>query len=175
MRVLLLCTLLPLLSVGLAFGQDTNFATGPQYLMNYGSPFLARSIATPSLALAGPPLETGASNATSILVAGAGDRQVLPSSAAALPSIDLYPLFYGPSRSQDIEISFAEASSSPSSVEIPSSIRESGVVQMTTAQALSDRGIGVTVASAAVHSRAATRHASHIYTNADIDRLRGNS
>ena len=174
MRVLLLYTLSLLLSVGLAFGQDTNFATGPQYLMNYGSPFLARSIATPFLALAGPPLETGASNATSILVAGAGDRQVLPPSSVALPSIDLYPLFYGPSRSQDIEISFAEASS-PSSIEIPSSVRESGVVQMTTAQALSDRGIGVTVASAAAHSRAATRHASHIYTNADIDRLHGNS
>ena len=28
------CTLLMLSAVGMAFGQDTNFATGPQYLTN---------------------------------------------------------------------------------------------------------------------------------------------
>ena len=89
------CTLLVLSSQGIAFSQDTNFATGPQYLMNYGSPLLAHSISTPSLSLAGPPIEVGASDATGVLTAGAGDQNVLPPSPDALPKIDLFPIFYG--------------------------------------------------------------------------------
>lgn len=173
MRVLPGCTLLAFSMLGLAFGQDTNFPNGPQYLMTSGSPLFARAIATPSVALTGPPLETGADNATGVLFAGAENQTVLPPLAVALPSFDLFPIFYGPSRPQVIEIRSAEGTSAAS--ELPSSIRESGVVQMTTAQALNDRGIGVTVASAAAHSKAAAGHASHIYTNADIDRLRGTS
>src|SRR5580658_1625867 len=87
-------TLLVLSSEGIAFSQDTNFATGPQYLMNYGSPLLARSISTPSLSLTGPPIEVGASNATAVLGAGAGAQNVLPPSPDALPKIDLFPIFY---------------------------------------------------------------------------------
>src|SRR5271167_1891906 len=37
MRVLLSCMLLVLSTLGIAFGQDTNFPSGPQYLMNSGS------------------------------------------------------------------------------------------------------------------------------------------
>jgi hypothetical protein len=173
MRVFLVGTLLAFSAVGLAFGQDTNFPNGPQYLMTSGSPLFARPIATPSLALTGPPLETGADNATGVLFAGAQNQTVLPPLAVALPSFDLFPIFYGPSQPQVIQISFAEGASQAG--EFPSSIRESGVVQMTTAQALNDRGIGVTVANAAAHSKAAAGHALHIYTNADIDRLRGTS
>jgi hypothetical protein len=173
MRAFLGCTLLAFSMLGLGFGQDTNFPNGPQYLMTSGSPMFARSLATPSVALTGPPLETGADNATGVLFAGAENQTVLPPLAVALPSFDLFPIFYGPSQPQVIEISSAEAPAEAS--ELPNSIRESGVVQMTTAQALNDRGIGVTVASAAAHSKAAAGHASHIYTNADIDRLRGTS
>jgi hypothetical protein len=173
MRVFLVCTLLAFSTVGIAIGQDTNFPNGPQYLMTSGSPIFARSIATPSLALTGPPLETGADNATGVLFAGAENQTVLPPLAVALPSFDLFPIFYGPSRPQVIEMSSSEGT--PEASEIPASIRESGVVQMTTAQALNERGIGVTVAVAAAHSKAAAGHASHIYTNADIDRLRGTS
>src|SRR5271170_8013479 len=90
----LVCTLV-LLTQGIAFSQDTNFATGPQYLMNYGSPLLARSIATPSTSLAGQPIAVGASNATGVLSAGAGTQNVLPPCPDALPKIDSFPIFYG--------------------------------------------------------------------------------
>src|SRR6202041_3496534 len=136
------CTLLAFSMLGLAFGQDTNFPNGPQYLITSGSPMFARPIATPSLALTGPPLETGADNATGVLFAGAANQTLLPPLAVALPSFDLFPIFYGPSQPQVIEISSAEAPAE---------------------------------ASAAAHSKAAAGHASHIYTNADIDRLRGTS
>jgi hypothetical protein len=169
------CTLLVVSTQGAAFGQDTNFATGPQYLMNYGSPLLAHPISTPSMSLAGPPLEVGASDATGVLIAGAGDQNVLPPNPDALPKIDLFPIYYGgPPVAENREISFSyptEPSSLPA--EIPPSILDSGVWQMTTAQALRERGYGITLAEAAAYSKARTRHGTHVYTNADTDRLRG--
>jgi len=79
-----LCSMLFLLStLGIAFGQDTNFPAGPQYLMN-GSPLFARTISTPSFALTDPPLQVGASNATGVLIAGAGDQTVLPPASDTL-------------------------------------------------------------------------------------------
>src|SRR5271156_5741364 len=89
----LVSTLLLLSSRGVAFSQDTSFATGPQYLMQ-GSPMFARSISTPSMSLAGPPPDVGASDAPGVLIAGASDQNVLPPSAVALPKIDLFPIFY---------------------------------------------------------------------------------
>jgi hypothetical protein len=171
----LVSTLLVVSSQGIAFGQDTNFATGPQYLMNYGSPLLARSLSTPSLSLAGPPIEVGASNATGVLNAGASVQNVPPPSPDALPKINLFPIFYGaPPIAENGEISFsypAEPSSLPA--EIPPSISDSGVGQITTAQALRESGYGLTVAEAAAEAKARIRHASHIYTNADAARLHG--
>ncbi len=171
----LVCTLLVLSSRGIAFSQDTNFATGPQYLMNYGSPLFAHSISTPSMSLAGPAPEFGASDATGVLNAGASDENVLPPSPDALPKIDLFPIFYGgPPVGENGEITFsypAEPSSLPG--EIPSSISDTGVWQMTTPQALRERGYGVTVAEAAADAKARIQHANHVYTNADAARLHG--
>ena len=44
--------LLPL--AGICAAQDTNFPTGPQYLITYGSPLFLHSIATPSMNLDAP-------------------------------------------------------------------------------------------------------------------------
>jgi hypothetical protein len=170
-----LCMLLVLSSQGIAFSQDTNFATGPQYLMNYGSPLLAHSISTPSLSLAGPPIEVGASDATGVLTPGAGDQNVLPPSPDALPKIDLLPIFYGaPPVGENGQISFsyaAEPSSQPN--EIPPSISDNGVSQITTVQVLRERGYGLTVAEAAAEAKVRIQHANHTYTNADAARLHG--
>ena len=68
MRVRLCVMLFVLSTLGIAIGQDTNFPSGPQYLMNYGSPVFARSISTPSITLTDPPLQVGASNATGVLI-----------------------------------------------------------------------------------------------------------
>jgi hypothetical protein len=149
--------LLVLSALGTALGQDTNFPSGPQYLMKSGSPLFARPISTPSISLSGPPLEVGASDATGVLVAGAVDQNVLPPSPAALPKIDLFPIYYG---------------GSPASVNpLPASIVDTGVSQVTTAHALRERGYGVTLAEGATYAKAQTRHATRVYTNADIDRL----
>jgi hypothetical protein len=158
---------------GIAFGQDTNFPSGPQYLLNSdpmksGSPFFVRPISTPSLSLAAAPLEVGASNATGALVAGAGNQSVLPPNPYALPKIDLLPIYYGAPPASVVEISFAPESSAN---ELPASILGTGVWQMTTAKALRERGYGVTLVEAASYGKAQTRHVNRVYTNADIDRL----
>jgi hypothetical protein len=44
---------------------------------------------------------------------------------------------------------------------------------MMTAQALRERGFGLTVAEAAAEAKERIRHANHIYTNADAARLHG--
>jgi len=172
MRVLLSCMLLVLSTLGIAFGQDTNFPSGPQYLMNSGSPFFARSISTPSMSLAGPPLEVGAGNATGVLIAGAENQTVLPPRADAPPKIDFFPIFYGEPPANVIEISSPSESSSN---QLPASILDTGVWRITTAQDLRERGYGVTLVEGAAYGKAHTRHANRVYTNGDIDRLHSGS
>jgi hypothetical protein len=186
-------------ALGMASAQDTNFASGPQYLINqtsgyassyspiteakpngsinygpadYGTSFFLRPISTPSLSFSNPRLEVGASNATGALIAGAENQVVLPASAAAEPKFDLFPILYGQPAVQQIEISYLEASNA---AELPRSISEDGVDQMTTARALELRGYGITLAQAASYSKAHAVHATHSYTNADIERLHAGS
>jgi len=85
MRMLLAVLVDRAFALGAAFGQDTNFASGPQYLMTHGSPLFAQPLSTPSLSLAGPPLEVGADNATARLIAGAENQTVSLPPADALP------------------------------------------------------------------------------------------
>ena len=184
------------LSFGLAFAQDTNFATGPQYLINgdptnHASPLFAHSISTPSMSLTGPPLEAGASNATEGLIAGADTQTFVPQPH---PAVNLSPIYYTEVSPSDLTLSFLAEPfpgllqqtspilspqappirlPEPSSDQLPPGILGSGVWQMTTAQALRERGYGITVAEAAAFDKARTRRATHIYTNADTDRLHG--
>lgn len=173
MRVSSSCMFLVLSAVGIAFGQDTNFPSGPQYLMNTdlvknGSPLFVRSISTPTMSLTDPPLEVGASNATGVLIAGAENQTVLPPNPDALPKMDLLPIFYGSPSAGVIEISFP---SEPSPNQPPVSILDTGVWEMTTVQALRDRGYGISLVEGAKNGKEQTRHANRVYTNADIDRL----
>ena len=86
----------------------------------------------------------------------------------ALPKINLFPIFYGEPPASVIEI---RATSETPSNGLPPSILDTGVWQMTTAQALRERGYGATLAEGAAYGRARTRHANRVYTNADVDRL----
>jgi hypothetical protein len=171
MRISLCSMLLLLSTLGIAFGQDTNFPSGPQYLMN-GSPLFARSISTPSIALTDPPLQVGSSNATGLLITGAGDQTVLSPAADALPRTDLFPIYYGAHPPSVIEISLV---SEASANELPASILDTGVWEMTTVETLRARGYGVTVVEGAVYGKAHTRRATRVYTNADIDQLHSGS
>jgi hypothetical protein len=173
MRFSLGCVVLVLFALGIAFGQDTNFPSGPQYLMNpdsvkNGSAIFARPISTPSISLTGPPLQVGASNATGVLIAGAENQTELPPNPEAPPTVNLLPVFYGSAAASVIEISFA---SEPSGNVPSAGILDTGVWQMTTAQALRERGYGITLPEAAAYDKAHVRHATRLYTNADIDRL----
>ena len=104
MRVFFCCLLIVLSTIGIALAQDTNFAAGPQYLMNPGaSPLLARSISTPSLSLTGPPLEAGASNATEGLIAGADTQTVMPQPH---PAVNLSTIYYTEVSPSDLTLSF---------------------------------------------------------------------
>lgn len=171
MRTCIYCTLIFISAA--AFGQDTNFATGPQYLITTGSPMFARPISTPTLSFASPPLEVGADNATARLTAGAENQTVLLPPADTLPQVDFFYFYYGQPPLSVIEISFAEPSSAHR--ELPASILDSGVWELTGVQALRERGYGVTLPEAAAYGRAHIRHATHVYTNADVDRLHGAS
>jgi len=179
MRILFLCTLsFTLLAVSAAMpmlAQDTKFPSGPQYLANSGSPMFARSLSTPSLSLEGAPLETGASNATGGLIAGAEDHIVPQSQPDAPPTVNLLPIYYGEPQASVIEISLSEtpAASAPTS-EIPARILDTGVWQTSSAQEVRSQGFGPTVADAAAQNKATAGHANRVYTNADIDRLHGN-
>src|ERR1035438_8816387 len=126
MRLYFLSVAMVLMSIGMAFGQDTNFPNGPQYLMN-GSPMFAQSISTPSMSLAGPPLELGADNATGVMIAGADNQTVLPPAAVALPKVDFFPIYYGTNPVSVVEVSFAEEESRS---ELPGSILHNGVAQI---------------------------------------------
>jgi hypothetical protein len=165
-------TLLALSMIGTAFGQDTNFATGPQYLA-MGSPLFARPISTPSLSLSGPALEAGARSATAGLTAGAGIRTVPPPSADALPAVNFFPIYYGPPPASVIEIRSSSSIASPR--ELPPSLLDSGVWQVSSAQILRERGYGVLLPEAAAYQKSQARHAHRVYTNADLDRLHGGS
>lgn len=175
MRVPLMCVVLVFSFLELAPGQDTNFGSGPQYLMTLGSPYFARSISTPTLSLSAPPLQIGGGNSTEGLVPGAENR-IVPNSQPDAPSpVDLFPIFYGPPPPAVMEISFPQNGSGTSSTEEPANFLEAGVSQLTTAQAIEGRGYGVTVAQAAANGKANVRPVGHVYTNADIDRLHGGS
>jgi len=171
MRVSPACILLGMLIVlpasGRTFSQDTNFASGPQYLLN-GSALFAHSISTPTLSLRGPRLEAGASDASADLVAGAENQTPAPRPPS---TPNLFPIYYGRPQSSVIEISFSEESFKP----VPERILDSGVWQITSAQALSARGYGVTLAEAAARSKAQRRPAPRVFTNEDIERLHGGS
>jgi hypothetical protein len=167
MRSIFSCTAILLVVLGAAVGQSPNAVSGPQYLPN-GSPLFARSISTPSISLSGPPLEVGADNATGVLHAGAETQTTPLPHAVDEPQFDLYPIFYGIVPVRSISVDFSE---SLSRVELPPSILDTGVWQLTTAQALRERGFGLTLGEAGKNSKARIRHATRVYTNADIDRL----
>ena len=181
MRVAFYGTMLILFATSMAAAQqqDSNFANGPQYLMTAGSSQFARSIATPSLSLSGPPLQVGASDATGLLTAGAAADFQAPPLTVALPQVDLFPVFYGDrpvsAPTGEITISFPAGTSAGLTSTLPPSISEDGIGQFTTVEALHERGYGATLAEV---SSSLKRHASparRVYNNEDIERLRGGS
>src|SRR5579864_9499937 len=163
------CLFFLLLAAGAAAGQDSNFSTGPQYLMNYGSPVFMHSISTPELSWQSPQLTVGASDATSTLTAGAENStaNTLPQAA---PPADLYPVYYGYLPLSEVSLQGYEEESSLEG-RLPASILDVGTWQGTTVEGLRERGYGVSLVEAAGYWKTHVRHATRVYGNADIERL----
>ena len=163
-----LCSSVCLLLVlaGWSAAQDTNFSVGPQYLITSGSSAFLQPIATPSLSLDAhlpQPSTMTEFTAKADEVTVAAVSAVLDAQGQTyLPSI-----YYGLPQVNVVEIAFGEPA-----VLVPPSFASDGVVEFTSAQALRDRGYGVTVAEAAARWKTHTLRARRVYTNEDIERLR---
>lgn len=167
MRLHLVIGVLAVLA-GFAAAQDTNFTTGPQYLMNYGSPLLMHSIATPSLDLNAPLVNA--------LPQASSQEQPAPTPAAPPSSADLTRIYWGEpatAASARENVSEIEISSPQAAPTLPAGFLDVGVTEISDAQSLAERGYGMTLAEAAAYSQAHRAHASHVYTNEDLAHLHG--
>jgi hypothetical protein len=168
MLVRIFCCLLVL--VGASAAQESNFAVGPQYLMNYGSPILARSIATPSLSLDSSVVASGTTASDTV---SAPENQVVSPVSEVPPQADLFPIYYGAPRVSVIGLSFSTPGEKSDSLHpLPVSFVESGIVELTDMPSLRLRGYGVTLPEVASYWKAHRVSLPRVYTNADTERLR---
>ncbi len=153
---------------GVATAQDTNFSTGPQYLMNYGSPLLLHSIATPSLDLNAPLVNA--------LPPASSEEQPVPAPAVPPSGADLTRIYWGEPASvagANENVSEIEISSPEAAPMLPAGFLDLGVTEITDEQSLAERGYGMTLAEVAAYSQAHRAHAAHVYTNEDLAHLHG--
>ena len=145
----------------LCAAQSTNFPTGPQYLITYGSPLFLHSIATPSMNLDAPL----PSVPPPVIETSTAD---LSSAPASTPNpAGLASIYWGPA-TEVIEIT-SEEPPAP----LPASIAGVGVTGMTDASSLRERGYGVSLGETAALWKAHKGRAKRVYTNDDLERLHG--
>jgi hypothetical protein len=167
------CTLLCVLFavVGISAAQDSNFSAGPQYLMNFGSPMFLRPIATPTLSLS----ETNPASlpATEPVTA----TETSSASAGSQSQAGLTRIYWGgqPETSEAVSetASVIEISGTQPPSNLPASIVNVGVQETVDAQALRERGYGVTVSEASSFWKTHKPHAVRVFTNRDVERLHG--
>ncbi len=154
--------LLPVTFVGLSFGQSTDFSIGPQYLITSPDPQFLRPIATPSMSLNAPLKPLPELPAVGPTVT----NQPYTSNPELQHQANLFPIYYGYAPLVDVELS----SSTPR--EIPSSINNTGYLNVPNAQSLQSMGVGLTLAQAAAYSKTHKKATTHVYTNEDLQRLK---
>ena len=166
MPIRIFCCLLFL--VGVSAAQDSNFAVGPQYLMNNGSAIFARPIATPTLAFDSSTVtpELPAENNVTV-----SDNEMISAVSDYPTQADLFPIYYGVPRVSVIELSFRQSGEQATSVNLPAGVFERGSVEVTDMQSLHLRGYGVTLPEAAAYWKGRHVTTPRVYTNADTDRL----
>jgi|HubBroStandDraft_4_1064222.scaffolds.fasta_scaffold791042_1 hypothetical protein len=180
----LFCLLFTL--AGIAAAQDTNFPSGPQYLITTSSPLFIHTIATPTLSLSTP-----------LTPQSAPFSEAVPeptSPVAGLSANGLARIYWGPPpASEKISETVGETAngnvgenviqneneieiSSPQvPVVLPASFIDTGVTAMTDAQSLRVRGYGVPLGDAAAFWKTHKPHSTRIYTSADVQRLHPSS
>jgi len=142
--------------------QDTNFATGPQYLIPPDATFL-RPISTPSLSLNTPlaPVPSEPETAQSVT------NQMYVENPGLEHQADLFPIYYGYPMVSTIELT------SPSeAAPLPESLGNFGYINVTNAESLRALGYGIPLGDLAAYQKAHKLRAPRVYTNADIQRLR---
>ena len=161
--------LLTVALTAVSFGQDTNFSSGPQYLIT-GSPMFLQSISTPSLSLSGAstatqefnPIEQATSESPTPqpnLASVYWGMPPAPVSSSAETSAKSEP-------SSEIELSSAEPPQP-----VPPSILDTGVTAFVTARSLEELGYGVSPGEVSSYFKTHRRHGVRTYTNADIANL----
>ena len=147
--------------LGVGAAQDTNFSTGPQYLMTTDA-MLLRPISTPSLSLNVPLPPVPQFIVTGI---DAAEVPYVPN-----PSLqgqaDLFPIYYGYPPTSVVELVSPEETP-----ELPGSITGAGFGGATDAQTLREMGYGVALGDAASYWKTHKLQAPRVYTNADIQKL----
>jgi hypothetical protein len=141
--------------VAVAQQPETNFPVGPQYLITQPYPNLLQPIATPSYA---PWEPTGVVSPQT----GEAGPVMIP---AYLPLI-----YWGYPPSGEVAVaSESEAASAPRN--LPEDYVDTGVSAFATPGWMHDHDYGMTLAQASRYWREHKLHATHIYTNQDIERL----
>lgn len=157
---------------GICVAQDTNFASGPQYLVTQPSTLFLHSIATPSLSFQ-------SEAAPAPFAAPAGMREPVSISQveetpAPLPvGSNLARIYWGPfpdvaKPASEIEITSAELPQN-----LPASITDTGTTAMVDAQSLRQQGYGISLGETAAFWKAHAAHSTHTYTNKDVERASG--
>ena len=145
-----------------AQSSDTNFASGPQYLITTTSTLFLRPIATPSLSF---PSGISATNAET------GTPSSFPPPAIQ-NTPDLSRILWTGEPSAHTH-SIVEITSTEPTKPLPASLFDTGVTGLVTPQTLREQGIGVTPGEAAATSKSKV-HAARVFTNADIQRFHKN-
>lgn len=197
---------------GIAFAQDTNFSTGPQYLITTSSSMFLRPIATPSLSLSETKL------APTVATTEQGLAQEAPVPSAVANQTFLSDVYWGEHSVGEVEArrvstpnvsasevtttagarpfetastgpgslpglpaqsagasSVIEVSSVPLPANLPSSIFDTGVTGLTTAQTLRDRGFGIPLGDVAAYWKVNKPSVVRVFTNRDVQHLHGTS
>jgi hypothetical protein len=162
-----------LLLAGVSAGaQDTNFASGPQYLITQSSTLFLHSIATPSLSF-----QAEAEPAPFAAPAGIPEpvsiSQVEETPAPLSTGVNLARIYWGPfpdiaKQASEIEIINAELPRN-----LPASITDTGTTALVDEQSLRHEGYGVSLGETAAFWKAHGTHPSHTYTNKDVARSSG--
>jgi hypothetical protein len=167
------CFFLAVAAISFAQNTDTNFSTGPQYLinqnspyLNQNSPYLLQSIATPTLSLLTPRITTP--NAPAEEHSGEPDTAAF-GELQNQGQIDR--VYWGvnpngtpaPVPPENLQNS-TQAATAPTS----SGIFNAGVTRIATAESLREHGYGASLGQIAAYWKAHKLHATRVYTNADI-------
>jgi hypothetical protein len=169
MRLVYSMSALVLFASMVSFAQDSNFANGPQYLMNNGSPLFARSISTPSLSFQ-TPLPEANEGSTSSSAPDYAESSITPT--AIERTADLPRIYYGGPVVSMVEITGGESITEKISGPLSVSIVNTGVSTITDVHSLRLRGYGITLPEAAAYWKVHKTPASRTYTNDDIERLK---